>query len=352
MVPLRLLAVIALFAGCIVGVAAAQAPPTGIACGDTITADTTLDRDLTDCPSNGIVIGADGITLDLNGHTISGDGKLVRRCRRDQICDVGVANDDHAGVTIRGGSVRGFGIGVGVFRGRNDRFVKLDSSRNQFFGFVIGGSSRTVIRDSSGTDNPRPDGDGLGVFNSHDLRIVHNSFRRNGQLGMHIEGSTKNLVKGNLVSRNGDFGILLEADGNQLRGNRSVRDGGTGILVGPGSRNVIAGNRISGSGEGIAIEKGRGNVVVRNVVAHTRKSGIRLGIGDPPIGSTRTLVRGNLVVSAGRDGFVVAKNDRSSLLVRNTARRSGDDGFDINSPSARLIGNLALGSIDQGVERP
>ena len=352
MVPLRLLAVIALFAGCIVGVAAAQAPPTGIACGDTITADTTLDRDLTDCPSNGILIGADGITLDLNGHTISGDGKLVRRCRRDQICDVGVANDDHAGVTIRGGSVRGFGIGVGVFRGRNDRFVELDSSRNQFFGFVIGGSSRTVIRDSSGNDNPRPDGDGLGVFNSHDLRIVHNSFRRNGQLGMHIEGSTKNLVKGNLVSRNGDFGILLEADGNQLRGNRSVRDGGTGILVGPGSRNVIAGNRISGSGEGIAIEKGRGNVVVRNVVAHTRKSGIRLGIGDPPIGSTRTLVRGNLVVSAGRDGFVVAKNDRSSLLVRNTARRSGDDGFDINSRSARLIGNLALGSIDQGVERP
>jgi parallel beta-helix repeat protein len=234
---------------------------------------------------------------------------------------------------------------------RNNRFVKLNSSRNQFFGFVIAGSSRTIIRDSSGHDNPRPDGDGLGVFNSHDLRIVNNSFRRNGQLGIHIEGSTKNLVKGNLLSRNGDMGIFLEADGNQVRGNRSVRDG-TGIIVGPGSRNVIAGNRISAGGEGIAVEKGRGNRVVRNVVAHTRKSGIRLGIGDPPIGSTRTLVRGNLVVSAGRDGFLVAKHDRSSLLACNTARRSGDDGFDINSPSARLIGNLALGSIDQGVERP
>jgi parallel beta-helix repeat protein len=332
-------------------IALGQQPGTGIACGDTITADATLDRDLTDCPSNGIVIGADGITLDLNGHTISGDGKLVRRCRRDQICDVGVANDDHAGVTIRGGSVHGFGLGVGAFRGRNNRFVELNSSRNQFFGFVIAGSSRTIIRDSSGHDNPRPDGDGLGVFNSHDLRIVNNSFRRNGQLGIHIEGSTKNLVKGNLLSRNGDMGIFLEADGNQVRGNRSVRDG-TGIIVGPGSRNVIAGNRISAGGEGIAVEKGRGNRVVRNVVAHTRKSGIRLGIGDPPIGSTRTLVRGNLVVSAGRDGFLVAKHDRSSLLACNTARRSGDDGFDINSPSARLIGNLALGSIDQGVERP
>ena len=333
-------------------IAVGQEPPTGLECGDTITADTTLDRDLTDCPSNGIVIGADGITLDLNGHTISGDGKPVRRCRRDQICDVGVANDDHAGVTIRRGSVRGFGIGVGVFRGRNDRFVELESSQNQFFGFVIAGSSRTVIRDSSGHDNPRPDGDGLGVFMSHDLRIVHNSFRRNGQLGMHIVGSTKNLVKGNLVSRNGDFGMLLEADRTQIRGNRSVRDGETGILVGPGSHNVIAGNRISASGEGIAVEKGRGNRVVHNVVAHTRKSGIRLGIGDPPIGSTRTLVRGNLVVSAGRDGFLVAKNDRSSLLARNTARRSGDDGFDINSHSARLFGNLASRSADLGFELP
>ena len=38
-------------------------------CGDTITADTTLDSDLVDCPNNGIVIGADDITLDLNGHT-------------------------------------------------------------------------------------------------------------------------------------------------------------------------------------------------------------------------------------------------------------------------------------------
>jgi parallel beta-helix repeat protein len=332
-------------------IAVGQEPGTGIACGDTITADTTLDRDLTDCPSNGIVIGADGITLDLNGHTISGDGKPVRRCRRDQICDVGVANDDHAGVTVRGGSVSGFVLGVGVFRGRNNRFVKLDSSRNQFFGFVIAGSSRTVIRDSTGHDNPRPDGDGLGVFTSHDIRIVHNSFRRNG-LGMHIDGSTKNLVKGNLVSRNGDFGMLIDADHTRIRGNRSVRDGGTGILVEHGSRNVIAANRISGSGEGIAIEKGRGNRVVRNVIAHTRKSGIRLGIGDPPIGSTGTLVRENLVVSAGRDGFLVAKNDRRALLQGNTARHSADDGFDINSLSARLIGNRALGSADFGVELP
>lgn len=34
-------------------------------CGDTITVDTTLTRNLVDCPNNGLVIGAAGITLDL-----------------------------------------------------------------------------------------------------------------------------------------------------------------------------------------------------------------------------------------------------------------------------------------------
>ena len=84
----------------------------------------------------------------------------------------------------------------------------------------------------------------------------------------------------------------------------------SGILVGPGSRNVIAGNRIRGGGEGIAIEKGRGNVVARNVVVGVRHDGIRLGIEEPPIGSTRTVVRGNWSVASGRDGFWVAESDR------------------------------------------
>jgi parallel beta-helix repeat protein len=351
MAPLRLLPVIALLALSGVTAAAGQSPPGALQCGDTITTDTVLDHDLTGCPSNGVIIGADNITLDLNGHTISGDGKPVRRCPRRQPCDLGVFNDRHDGVNVRNGSLRGFGVGVLIGGVRGNRLVELSSSRNQYFGYVIADSSRSVIRDSSATDNPRPDGDGLGVFFSHDLRIVGNEFRRNGQIGIHIEKSTANLIKGNEFVGNGDFGVFVQADGNQVRGNHCVRNG-TGILVGPGSRNVIASNRVRGGGEGIAIEKGRRNVVARNVVARTRHSGIRLGIGDPPIGSTDTLVRGNLVTAAGKDGFLVAKNDRNALLRGNTARRSGDDGFDVNSLSARLQHNRALESAGAGFELP
>ena len=233
MAPLRLLSVVALLALSGVTAAAGQSPPAGLKCGDTITADTTLDRDLTGCPSNGIIIGADDITLDLNGHTISGDGKPVRRCPRRQPCDMGAFNDRHDGVTVRNGSLRGFGVGVLIGGVRGNRLVGLSSSHNQYFGFVIADSARSVIRDSSATDNPRPDGDGLGVFMSHDLRIVNNSFRRNGQIGIHIENSPATSSRAMSSWAMATSAIFVQADGNQVRGNHCVRNG-AGILVGPG----------------------------------------------------------------------------------------------------------------------
>lgn len=43
-----------------------------LACGDTITTDTTLRRHLLNCPDNGLIIGASGIELNLNGKRITG----------------------------------------------------------------------------------------------------------------------------------------------------------------------------------------------------------------------------------------------------------------------------------------
>src|SRR3954468_9415828 len=77
--------------------AAFAAPAFGAArpaCGDVITSNTTLRADLRDCPGDGLVIGADGITLDLNGHTIGGDAISGGD-------DVGIRDDGHHGAVIR-----------------------------------------------------------------------------------------------------------------------------------------------------------------------------------------------------------------------------------------------------------
>src|SRR6185503_18553006 len=82
-----------------------------LSCGDTITTDTTLHHNLVNCPNNGIIIGADDITLDLNYHTVDGDGSLTPGCNPEtEFCDEGVVNLGHDRVTVVHGSVHGFAL--------------------------------------------------------------------------------------------------------------------------------------------------------------------------------------------------------------------------------------------------
>jgi parallel beta-helix repeat protein len=317
-------------------------------CGDTITADATLGSDLVDCPNNGIVIGADDITLDLNGHRIDGDGTEFAGCGKGEFCDVGVVNDGHDGVTVRDGSVREFAFGVFLGRARHNRVIAISSSRHIFFGLFVAESARSVIRASSLRRNIAPEGDGMGLFGSRHVRIVNNKIRRNPGPGIHVEDSADNLIKGNVFSRNGP-GLLIEGDRNQVRRNRFIRDGG--VLVGSGGHNVIARNRVVRSFESIAVEDGRGNLVARNVVTRPRGgAGIRLGIGQPPIGGANNVVRRNLVRGGREDGFLVAKKDNDSVLKRNVAIGAKDDGFRVRNASTKLTRNRAVRNGDLGIQ--
>jgi large repetitive protein len=319
-----------------------------VGCGDTITADTTLDRDLTDCPNNGVVIGADDITLDLNGHTIDGDGEPFEPCPEGSFCDVGVGNDGHSGVRVINGSVTEFAVGVFIFAAHRNRVVSLSSSTNAFFGFFIFESARSVVRNSSGNANIPPEGDGLGLFGSHRIKIVGNSFKRNA-LGIHVDDSTNNLLKGNLISRTQDGpGMLVQADRNEIRGNVCRRNG-ICILVARGSRNVIARNRARGDDDGIAVEKGRRNLLIRNRIIETRKAGIYLGLAHPPLGGGNNIVRQNVVNGSGMDAFNVTKKDDHSVLRQNIARGAGDDGFRVQSPTTKLTDNRAIANGDLGI---
>jgi parallel beta-helix repeat protein len=328
--------------------ATSQVPPR-LSCGDTITADTTLETDLVGCPNHGIVIGADGVTLDLGGHVIEGDGEPFEACPPRQPCDLGVFNDGHDGVTVMSGSVHGFDVGVLVAGVRRNRVLRVASSANRAFGFVVTESSRTVIRGSSGDRNPAPDGDGLGIFASHHIRVVDSAFRGNAQLGMHIVGSSRNLIARNHIARNHDMGILMEADRNRLQGNRCVRNGAC-IIVAPGNGNVIAANRSLRDGQGIAVEKGRANRVARNVVVRPLRDGINVGLEDPPIGGALNVVAGNVVRGSGRDAFSISSHAHRTILRRNVSIAAGDDGFDLADPSARLAGNRARRSADHDFE--
>jgi parallel beta-helix repeat protein len=323
-------------------------------CGDTITTDTTLHADLVNCPNNGIVIGANGIKLDLNGHTIDGDGKPTGGCDvQTEFCDVGVANDGHDGVTVMHGSIRHFGGGINFFGPlQHIRLLRVSTAGSADVGIQLFKASKTVIRGSSANASPNRHqlGFGLALYSSHHLRIIGNSFRNNTGDGLHAVDSNSNLFKRNLVAYNGGKGFVLEGgESNEIRRNRWVQNGRAGITL-LGTGNVITRNHVTGGSDGIRVEKGHGNLIAHNVVAHTHHAGIRLGLKHPFIGGAHNVIRRNLVKDSRVDDFLVGRRDRHSLLIGNTARRAGDDGFDVNSRSTKLTSNRANRNGDLGIE--
>src|SRR3954453_4403777 len=278
-------------------------------CGDTITTDTTLHRSLFNCPSNGIVVGADDVTLDLNYHTIDGDGTAVADCDTlKERCDVGVDIEGHDGVTVVNGSVREFEDGVVARTARHTRLLGVSSSSNHIEAMVVSLSDRSVVRNSSGIGSTNDIGDGILVVLSDGVRIVHSSFRGNGSgghgVGIDVFESTHMLIAGNRLSGNKGAGILLDGDDNRVSRNRSVRDGEVGIWVLAANGNVISRNRVSRlrqSGEVAALQVTGGdhNVLARNSVRHSE--GDAIGVAGSVIAEAN-VVRPNHARGAGGGG--------------------------------------------------
>jgi parallel beta-helix repeat protein len=332
-------------------------------CGDTITADTTLHHSLVNCPNNGIVVGADDVTLDLNYHTIDGDGTPNTDCNpAHERCDVGVDVEGHDGVTVVHGSVRQFEDGIIAAAARRTRVLGVSSSSNHYSGIVISRCARSLVRNSSGIGSTADVGQGIFLVLSDRVRIVHSSFRDNGipqtgrglGVGINLFQSTHTLIEGNRLSHNAGAGILLDGDGNRVRRNHSVRDNEVAIWIAPGSENVIARNRVAhlrqtGHGEGAAIQVDGGdrNVLARNSVRDSEGDAIGVRGSLRAVGN---VVRRNKVVGAGKDGIHVMAKAVHTQLRGNRARHSKDDGLDVEVRATKLTRNRAVRNGDLGIE--
>jgi large repetitive protein len=206
-------------------IALAVAPAAGHAgvpqpgCGDTITVDTKLTRNLVNCPNNGVIIGADNITLDLNGHVIDGDDAEFTDCPPDQACDIGVVDFDHRGATIEGGTVREFTFGVLVVGGSDSRFARLDLSHHFFSGLLLAETSDSVVDGITASDNGlTTDQAGVDIFDSDHLALTRNTVFGNGDIGFFVSGLDDGRFEENSLAGNleGETGILLD------HGNRNV----------------------------------------------------------------------------------------------------------------------------------
>jgi parallel beta-helix repeat protein len=351
-----------------------------VSCGDTITANTTLHHDLTNCAGNGLVIGADNIRLDLSGHTIDGNA-TDETCPADvNFCDDGVNNAaGHSGVTIAGGTIQEFDVGVVAVGANHDVLNHLTTSSNAL-GVLLVQSTASRIVNGSATDNhfmgvlllDSSDGNeirnnaisgstltpGLELHESSDNRVEKNVLEGNDE-GIASSSGDHNDIRRNVLSHNVGSAIGADAGvGNRVRDNL-IADNGDGITVGGGRETRITGNIVKRSGFfgapdtggfGIVLDSSDDSTIARNVFADGRGPAIFVTTLDLPGTSDRTVISSNVANSRLSDGILVNAGATGTLVERNSADRSGHDGIETDAPGTTLRRNRANRNHDLGIE--
>ena len=264
-----------------------------VSCGATITQNTVLDSNLTDCPQDGVKIGADGITLDLAGHTIDGSGGFS-----------GVSNDSsYDGITIRNGRIKQFEFGVDMYEANDVTVSGLIATEIISHAVLFVRSNNCVLRKSISYDT------GAGLVNlleSNNCLVERNAAFHtgaNGARSVHVFKTTNSVVQWNWVS--GAF---------------------HGVHLGSAANNVVKHNVLWGNVHGIDVFDSTDSDLLWNVVTSSQESGIHIwsdGIFGTETFGTRIV--GNLATRSRGDGIYV--NDKDTFIARNLANRNADLGI-------------------------
>jgi parallel beta-helix repeat protein len=305
------LAIIAVFVGTTV---IAPVTPALAAPGDSIPIweDYLLTSDMT-FTGNGFVIEADGITLDLNGHTITGSGQQHWN---------GVQLGGRTGVTIRNGTIQGFANGV-VLWGSNDNVVKdivsIDNLREGILLYQNSDRNHVV-----GNTADRNGLSGIDLWYQCDDNVIQNNTCNNNRLnGITLGASDRNSIVGNttnenasdgvsLWDRNGDV-ILGGSDHNLVKGNSSSLNHSNGFIVGGSEGNSLIGNTASGNTwNGVVLINGSNENLVKEGTSTGARNGINLDVT-----STGNTIQAN-VISVTSTGIGIGGIDNDVIENRVT----------------------------------
>ncbi len=349
--------------------------PTRLAtCGQIVTSSFKLANDLF-CATDGLVIGADGITVDLNGHTLRGSGTGT----------AGIRLVSHNSVTIRNGFVEGFDRGVSIAGIKNivsgmsvvqPAFfgVAVSGPRNVIRGNTINGAEVGTVGINANIDDGLIESNSVVGFAEFGIRlhstaqrptIRRNAVRAN-RVGISIEDAISTVVSRNVVELNIDHGIVVQqgSDPTSVSRNAVLNNGQTGIIMFAGNSSV-ARNSVRGNDEfGIQVSGPRSSVAM-NAVVGNRVAGIVVaeGFANPDdtsvVGNTanangesgiialdgeRLTFRGNRTDNNEESGIFVFESVTPVSVSKNTANGNGELGIGVQAAVASLRMNRAGGN--------
>ena len=259
--------------------------------------------------SSGITILTNNVTLDLMGHTLSGDrGSADYGIRVD-----GDANAVRRGICIRNGTVTAFGNGLTLENARNCRIEDVVCTTNLNIGFYLNAENNGTIKDNVllhcvAAENSLGialDGTDGGVCEGN--RIQDCIVERNANHGIDLNGNTGKCAYNSLLSttvRNNKWGVSLMANTGGLCFGNTVR--GCAILG-----NTYDGLYLQGEGGTCS-----GNWMQNNQVLGNKQYGIRIGYG------VENVLTGNDASASGSAGFNVTNGN---LVFQNSSAASGQN---------------------------
>ncbi|MGI9009806.1 MAG: NosD domain-containing protein [Nitrososphaeraceae archaeon] len=221
-------------------------------CGQVITQNVILTSNLNCAESDGLIVDAGNIVVDLNGHTISGpdvDSDTQTSSK------TGIVIPNVNNVVVQDGSIEGFQAGI-LMTGSQNVEVKGMVVKNNQIGLYSTGSS---------------------IVNAH-LSIIMNN-----QIGIAEHSTQQSTIEDNILFQNTLAGITLVNSDNSLITLNSITESGNGLYIDNQSNqnnvnfnNVLLNTIDVNNANGLPVNT-NGNIYDQNNCMASNPSGICIG---------------------------------------------------------------------------
>jgi parallel beta-helix repeat protein len=178
-------------------------------CSMTIEADFKLETNL-NCYKDGLIVSGSGITIDLNGKTITGPGKIL----------------EHSGIVILGndvtlngpGTITNFKKGIHLINSNTIDVNSIILQNNQFGIFSINSSYGEMSETNITLNNV-----GISAYSSKNLFFKNNLIMDNQLSGITLVNTNQSLIERNNIKGSG-IGLFLDqpSNNNQINDNSLI----------------------------------------------------------------------------------------------------------------------------------
>jgi len=319
----------------------------GAQCGGIINEDTILDEDL-NCEGSGLRIDTSDVSLNCNGHRITGPGYLREVGVGWDERIYGISANNVEGLVISGCKINRFGTGIALYRARNSEIL-LNELNGNLYGINFDMYSiRNIFRQNTANNNERA---GILVYSSSNTFIkntannnervgiltygnsntfTENTANNNNRNGIFVFRGSRNTLTENTASENGRYGILIEESSSNIIMRNMVSRNRWGIgLYGPSRRRDYAHNHLvrdntmtQNSGNGLLIVEGKNNSIERNNIVDNFGSGIVLGCNEQNICSSENTIERNTLTGNG-EGIRIEGPNSNNRILSNSLQSNG-----------------------------